>query len=226
MSGTSIFQAVEAFVALLVVLAFVALLTRRVGLPYTVALVLFGVAISTVSPPVHLQVSPELVLVVLLPGLVFEAAYSLDERELIRALAGVLLLAKPLAHMMQRHAQTAAFAPAKKHVAAPVRHVQVKTPAARLSRSHTGVLVLNGNGRAGAASSEASTLHALGYVVRGKGNAERQDYATTVVMYRKGFAGEGQRLARDLHVKIVGPLDGIARSELHGGQLVVVLGAD
>jgi CPA1 family monovalent cation:H+ antiporter len=94
-SGTSIFQAVEAFVALLVILAFVALLTRRVGLPYTVALVLFGVAISTVSPPVHLQVSPELVLVVLLPGLVFEAAYSLDERELIRALAGVLLLAVP-----------------------------------------------------------------------------------------------------------------------------------
>ncbi len=81
MSGTSIFQAVEAFVALLVVLALVALLTRRVGLPYTVALVLFGVAISTVSPPVHLQVSPELVLVVLLPGLVFEAAYSLDGRE-------------------------------------------------------------------------------------------------------------------------------------------------
>ncbi|HVW89985.1 MAG TPA: LytR C-terminal domain-containing protein [Gaiellaceae bacterium] len=141
--------------------------------------------------------------------------------------AGVLLLAKPLAHLMKRHAETAAFAPAKKHVApAPARHVQVKTPAAKLSRSHTGVLVLNGNGRAGAASAEAATLHGLGYAIRGTANAKRQDYATTVVMYRKGYAGEGARLARDLHVKIVGPLDGLAPAALHGGQLAVVLGAD
>ncbi len=95
MSDTSIVQAVEAFVALLVVLAFVALVTRRVGLPYTVALVLVGAAISAANPPVHLAVSPELVLVVLLPGLVFEAAYSLDQRELLRALPAVLLLAMP-----------------------------------------------------------------------------------------------------------------------------------
>ena len=140
--------------------------------------------------------------------------------------AGVLLLAKPLAHMMKRHAETAAFAPAKKHVTAPVHRVRVKVPAAKLSRAHTGVLVLNGNGRAGAASAEAARLHGLGYVIRGKGNAKRQDYATTVVMYRKGFAGEAQRLARDLHVRIVGPLDGLAPSALHGGQLAVVLGAD
>ena len=93
--GTSILQAVEAFVALLVALAFVALVTRRVGLPYTVALVLFGVAISFAAPPIHLQVSPQLVLLVLLPGLVFEAAYSLDQPELLRALGGVLLLAVP-----------------------------------------------------------------------------------------------------------------------------------
>ncbi len=91
----SILGSVEAFVGLLVALAFVALVTRRIRLPYTVALVLFGVAISIVSPPVHLQVSSQLVLLVLLPGLVFEAAYSLDQRELLRALAGVLLLAVP-----------------------------------------------------------------------------------------------------------------------------------
>jgi hypothetical protein len=141
--------------------------------------------------------------------------------------AGVLLLAKPLAHMMKRHAETAAFAPVKKHVAAtPVHHVRVKVPAAKLPRSRTGVLVLNGNGRAGAASAEAAKLHGLGYVIRAKGNAQRQDYATTVVMYRRGYAGEAARLARDLHVKIVGPLDGLAPSALHGGQLAVVLGAD
>jgi hypothetical protein len=140
--------------------------------------------------------------------------------------AGVLLLAKPLSHMMKKHAEAAAFAPAKKPAVAPVHHVKVKVPAAKLSRSHTGVLVLNGNGRAHAASDAAARLHSLGYLIRGKANAKRQDYATTVVMYRKGYAGEGHRLARDLHVKVVGPLDGLATSALHGGQLVVVLGAD
>jgi len=46
-----------------------------------------------------------------------------------------------------------------------------------------------------------------------------------VVMYKRGFAAEGARLARDLHVKVVGPLDGMSVSALHGGQLVVILGA-
>ena len=44
-------------------------------------------------------------------------------------------------------------------------------------------------------------------------------------MYAPGFEGEGRRLARDLGVKVVGPLDGMKRSALHGGQLAVVLGA-
>jgi hypothetical protein len=33
------------------------------------------------------------------------------------------------------------------------------------------------------------------------------------------------RLARDLGVKVVGPLDGLSSSALQGGQLAVVLGA-
>ena len=44
-------------------------------------------------------------------------------------------------------------------------------------------------------------------------------------MYRRGFAAEGVRLAHDLHVKVVGPLDGVKTSALHGAQLAVVLGA-
>ena len=44
-------------------------------------------------------------------------------------------------------------------------------------------------------------------------------------MYVPGFQAEGARLARDLHVKVVGPLDGMRPSALHGGQLAVVLGA-
>ena len=57
------------------------------------------------------------------------------------------------------------------------------------------------------------------------GNATRQDYATTVVMFRPGLPRRGARLAHDLHVKVVAPLDGIKPAALYGGQLAVLLGA-
>jgi LytR cell envelope-related transcriptional attenuator len=137
-----------------------------------------------------------------------------------------LLLAKPLAHAVQHHAQAAAFKPAaKKATPAPVKRVHHVVAKAKHPRSATGVFVFNGNGVSGAASSEAARLSGLGYLVRGKTNAKRQDYASSVVMYAPGFEGEGRRLARDLGVKVVGPLDGMKRSALHGGQLAVVLGA-
>ncbi len=44
-------------------------------------------------------------------------------------------------------------------------------------------------------------------------------------MYKRGYEGEGRRLARDLHVHVVGPLDGMRSSALHGGKLAIVLGA-
>lgn len=139
--------------------------------------------------------------------------------------AGFLLLAKPLAHAMQKHAAATAFAPAKKHTAAPVIHRQAPVGLPKLLRSETGVFVFNGNGRSGAASSAASKLSTIGYRIRGTGNAKRQDYATTVVMYRPGYEGDGLRLARTLHVKVVGPLDGVRAAALRGGQIAVVLGA-
>jgi len=138
--------------------------------------------------------------------------------------AALLLLAKPIARAVRHHAEAAALAPVAKPASAAVRRAHA-APAAKLPRSRTRVLVLNGNGRTGAASAAAARLSTLGYRIGGKGNAKRQDYATTVVMYRKGFTGEGRRLARDLHAPVVGPLDGLPVSALHGSQLVVVLGA-
>lgn len=141
-------------------------------------------------------------------------------------LVGVALvfLAKPLSHAMERHAQAAAVAPEARHAAAIVKKAE-KIALPKLMRSETGVFVLNGNGRSGAASAEASKLGALGYRVPGTGNATRQDYATTVVMFKRGYAAEGRRLAHDLHIKVVGPLDGLKPAALHGGQLAIVLGA-
>jgi len=141
--------------------------------------------------------------------------------------AAVMLLAKPLAHAVQRHAEASVLAPATsstKNAQALVHKIK-KVPPAKHTRSHTGVFVLNGNGRNGAASAEAAKLSGLGYRVPGKGNAKRTDYATSVVMYRRGWEAEGRRLASDLHVKIVGPLDGMSASALHGAPLVIVLGA-
>ncbi len=43
-------------------------------------------------------------------------------------------------------------------------------------------------------------------------------------MYRPGFRAEGLRLARDLGIKVVGPLDGIHTGALDGGQLAVIVG--
>lgn len=140
--------------------------------------------------------------------------------------AAVVLLAKPIAHAVRHHAEAAAFAaPAAKHAAPLVHRVVTKVAPAKLSRHQTKVFVFNGNGRNGAASAAAARLEHLGYRIPGTGNASRQDYATTVVMFRRGYEAEAQRLARDMHVQVVGPLDGVKTPALHGGQLAVVLGA-
>jgi hypothetical protein len=86
------------------------------------------------------------------------------------------------------------------------------------------VVVLNGNGRQGAAAAAASRVSRKGYRIGLVTNAPRQDYVTSLVMYRRGFEGEAQRLARDLGVKVVSPLDGVRKSQLEGAQAVLILG--
>ena len=82
-------------------------------------------------------------------------------------------------------------------------------------------MVLNGNGRTGAAASAASRVRSRGYRIGTVGNASSTDYARSLVMYKPGFAGEARRLAKDLRVKQIGPLDGIraARPRPRAGRL-------
>jgi hypothetical protein len=141
---------------------------------------------------------------------------------------GFVVLAKPVAHALKHHAATAAKTSTTKHAtAATPKVVHHKTPpaVAHLPRAKTGVLVLNGNGRTGAAAAEAAHLQGLGYPVSATGNAPRSDYATTSVLYKPGFRGEAVRLEHDLGVHAVGPLDGLKPAALHGGKLAVILGA-
>lgn len=89
------FTAVEVFVALVAAAGIVGLLARRIAVPYTVALVVFGLAAALFAPDLDFEIAEDLVLVVLLPGLIFEAAYNLDLAELRRSFGGVTLLAVP-----------------------------------------------------------------------------------------------------------------------------------
>ena len=98
--------------------------------------------------------------------------------------------------------------------------------APRLARTETTVLVLNGNGIAGAAASAGQLVRRKGYVVAEVGNAARSDYRRTVVMYRPGYQPEAARFARDLHLKIVSPLDGLRLKDLMGAHVAMVLGAN
>lgn len=137
--------------------------------------------------------------------------------------AGGALLAKPGTggHAAPKAAAAQSAAPAKEKQAPAA---QVKAAPADLPRAKVKVVVLNGNGRQGAAAEAASRVEGRGYKVGLVGNAPQSDYPQTIVMYRRGFEGEGQRLARDLHAQIVSPLDGIRPNELHGAQAVLILG--
>jgi CPA1 family monovalent cation:H+ antiporter len=95
MEGQTTFTALEIFVGLVAASAVIGLIARRVAVPYTVALVVFGLAAAVFAPQIDFAITEELVLVVLLPGLIFEASYNLDLAELRRSFGGVALLAIP-----------------------------------------------------------------------------------------------------------------------------------
>ncbi len=141
-------------------------------------------------------------------------------------IVGGALLAKPEPKAASAKARpgTAAVAAAP---AAGKKRAPTTAPvaAARLPRGKVSVLVLNGNGRQGAAAAQASRVSARGYRIGGVANAPSSDYTRTLVMYRPGYEGEGKRLARDLGIGIVGPLDGMRTSQLHGAHAVVVVGS-
>jgi monovalent cation:H+ antiporter, CPA1 family len=81
-------------IELLLIVSLVAIAVRRLRVPYTVALVLAGLVI-TAQQPLDIELTPELILALLLPPLVFEAAFHLNLNDLRRNLVPILLLAVP-----------------------------------------------------------------------------------------------------------------------------------
>jgi monovalent cation:H+ antiporter, CPA1 family len=88
-------QVEEIIIGLLLIAALVSLVTQRLRIPYTVGLVLVGLALTVFEgfPSVH--ITPDLILAILVPPLVFEASFLLDYHDLRRELRLVLLLAIP-----------------------------------------------------------------------------------------------------------------------------------
>jgi monovalent cation:H+ antiporter, CPA1 family len=93
-SGATL-DAIRAVVALLTVAALAALVVARLRIPYSVTLVILGLIAGALLPRGTIEVTPELVLLVLVPGLVFEAALRLDLEHLRRTFGWIVLLAAP-----------------------------------------------------------------------------------------------------------------------------------
>ena len=77
-------------------------LARNLPIPYTVFLVVLGVFLSTLAGSVpglgalqEFQLTPDLVLFIFLPALIFESALNLDPRRLLKDIAPIFILAVP-----------------------------------------------------------------------------------------------------------------------------------
>lgn len=94
-------------VGIIFILLFIALgiyqISRRSGLPFTVLLVLIGIGINFFSTSVPVlakaeevfSISPDLILFVFLPALIFESSYGLNVNQLRHNAAHIMTLAIP-----------------------------------------------------------------------------------------------------------------------------------
>jgi CPA1 family monovalent cation:H+ antiporter len=86
---------VNTLIILLIVATAVALLTRKLRIPYVVGLVLAGFAIPKQILPASIGLNPEVILNLFLPILIFEAAINTDISRLRSTIKPILLLAGP-----------------------------------------------------------------------------------------------------------------------------------
>ena len=102
-SGHQIIEIVGATVSLLLVAAGVMAISKRIKVPFTVALVVTGIALAQLAqfggaalePIANLRIAPEIAFFVFLPTLIFESAFNLEARALRENLTAVLTLAVP-----------------------------------------------------------------------------------------------------------------------------------
>lgn len=81
-------------IELLLIVSLVAIVVRRLRVPYTVALVVVGLLL-TFQQPLDIELTPELILALFVPPLIFEAAFHIEYRRLRENLVPIMVLAVP-----------------------------------------------------------------------------------------------------------------------------------
>ncbi len=90
----TLYATFETFLVLLLIVFVVAVLVQRIRLPYTVALVAVGI-LGFRPGFLHASLTPDLILLVFLPILLFEGAYNVPARRLMQNVLPISLLAVP-----------------------------------------------------------------------------------------------------------------------------------
>jgi monovalent cation:H+ antiporter, CPA1 family len=93
--GNNVTGLVNTLIVLLLVATVVALITRRLRIPYVVGLVLAGLSITKPLLPQAVGLNPEVILNLFLPILIFEAAINTDISRLRSTIKPIALLAGP-----------------------------------------------------------------------------------------------------------------------------------
>ncbi len=88
------FESETLIIELLVLVTIVAVVAQRLRMPYTVALVIAGLFVTSQSP-VNIEITPELILGIFIPPLVFEAAFHVEFNVLRDNFMSILMLAVP-----------------------------------------------------------------------------------------------------------------------------------
>jgi hypothetical protein len=153
---------------------------------------------------------------------VVAAAVAVIELVVILGVA-VILIGGPVSDRVSKAAEAKVLAPPKP-AAKPKKQAKPAVALPKLARGETSVIILNGNGRNGAAHEQADLVRARGYLIGSVGNAPRTDFARSIVMYRPGYKPEAVRLAKDTGVRMVSPLDGLGPKDLLGAHLALVVG--
>ena len=84
---------IETVELLLLIAAAVAMLARRLHVPYSIGLVVAGISLALLPFAPTVELTKDLIFTLLLPPLIFEAAFYLHWKELRRDLPVVLVLA-------------------------------------------------------------------------------------------------------------------------------------
>ncbi|WP_397199216.1 cation:proton antiporter, partial [Nodosilinea sp. LEGE 07298] len=93
--GSDVTGLVNTLIVLLLVATVVALITRRLRIPYVVGLVLAGLTITKSLLPGSVGLNPEIILNLFLPILIFEAAINTDISRLRSTIKPIALIAGP-----------------------------------------------------------------------------------------------------------------------------------